>query len=126
MGGYWQGQLNATVKAKWGLNLTPVARFQSGNPYGRTFVASLNYGSATILSEPIHSHRTPNLALFDLRSEKEFTFRERFTVTGFADLYNIFNANGNQAMTVSSGASFLRPTAITAPRIARFGVKFRF
>ena len=47
-------------------------------------------------------------------------------LTGFADLYNIFNTNANQAMTTSSGASFLRPTAITPPRIARFGVKFRF
>ena len=122
----WQAKINTTYRAKWGMSLTPVARFQSGTPFGRTFVASLNYGSATILSEPIHSERTPNVALFDLRSEKDFTIRERFTLTGFADLYNIFNSNANQAMTISSGASYLRPTAITPPRIARFGVKFRF
>jgi hypothetical protein len=122
----WQGKINATVRAKWGINITPVARFQSGTPFGRTFSASLNYGSATILAEPIHSERTPNVALFDLRSEKDFRLKERFTLTGFLDLYNIFNSNANQAMTTSSGASWLRPTAITPPRIARLGVKFRF
>ena len=45
---------------------------------------------------------------------------------GFFDVYNIFNSNANQAMTTSSGASWLRPTAITPPRIARLGIKFRF
>jgi hypothetical protein len=122
----WQGKINATIRLKWGINLTPVARFQSGTPFGRTFSATLNYGSATILAEPIHSERTPNVALFDMRSEKDIRFKERFTLTGFFDVYNIFNSNANQAMTTSSGSSWLRPTAITPPRIARLGIKFRF
>ena len=58
-------------------------------------------GGAEVLGRSDIGHIAPgmcaDLALFDLRSEKEFTFRERFTVTGFADLCNIFNANGNQA-----------------------------
>jgi len=44
-------------------------------------------------------------------------------VTGFFDVYNLFNTNAEQALTTTSGSSFLRPTAITSPRIARLGVK---
>ncbi len=115
------------MRAKWGINITPVARFQSGTPFGRTFSATLNYGSATILAEPIHAERTPNVALFDLRSEKDIRFKERFTLTGFFDVYNIFNRQRRiRPTTTSSGSSWLRPTAITPPRIARLGIKFRF
>jgi len=46
---------------------------------------------------------------------------------GGSDLYyNIFNANAEQALSTSSGSSFLRPTAITPPRIARVGLKFQW
>jgi outer membrane receptor protein involved in Fe transport len=47
-------------------------------------------------------------------------------ITGFFDVYNIFNTNAEQALSTSSGSSFLRPTAITPPRIARVGVKFQW
>jgi hypothetical protein len=47
-------------------------------------------------------------------------------LTGFFDVYNIFNTNAGQDMATGSGASFLRPTAITPPRIARAGVKLEW
>jgi outer membrane receptor protein involved in Fe transport len=50
----------------------------------------------------------------------------RTRVTGFFDIYNIFNTNAEQALSTSSGSSFLRPTAITPPRIARVGLKFQW
>jgi len=122
----WQAKLNSTVKLKWGILLTPVLRVQSGIPFGRTFVASTNYGSATVLAEPFGAERTGNIPIFDLRSEKQFHIRDRFTLTGFFDLYNIFNNNTDQAVTTSSGSAFLRPSSVTPPRIARVGVKFQF
>ena len=45
---------------------------------------------------------------------------------GFLDVYNMFNTNAVQDMTVSYGANFLRPSLISGPRIARFGVRFEF
>jgi hypothetical protein len=106
--------------------MTPIVRAQSGVPFGRTFVSSLNYGSTTILSEPFGKERTSNIGLFDVRTEKQFHVGERILLTGFLDVYNIFNTNAEQAVATSSGSSFLRPSAITAPRIARIGVKFQF
>jgi len=121
----WQGKINASVRLPFDLRVTPIFRHQSGTPFGRTFVATLNYGNATILSEPFSAERTPNINVLDVRSEKAFAVN-RSRVVGFFDVYNIFNTNAEQALSVSSGSSFQRPTAITPPRIARVGVKLQW
>ncbi len=121
----WQGKINATIRLPGELRVTPVYRHQSGIPFGRTFVAQLNYGNATILAEPYGAERTPNLNLVDLRSEKVFVIKTA-RVTGFFDVYNIFNSNAEQDLTKSSGSAFLRPVAITPPRIARIGAKLQW
>jgi hypothetical protein len=66
------------------------------------------------------------MALFDIRTEKQFRFKERYVATGFFDAYNIFNTNSVQALTAASGPSFLTPSNITPPRIMRIGLKFQF
>jgi outer membrane receptor protein involved in Fe transport len=121
----WQGKINATVRLPRDLRVTPIFRHQSGTPFGRTFVATLNYGNATILAEPFNAERTPNVNVFDVRSEKAFRANQG-RIVGFFDVYNIFNSNAEQALSVSSGSSFLRPTAITPPRIARVGLKVQW
>jgi hypothetical protein len=118
----WQGKIHATLNLKWSWRVTPIVRHQSGTPFGRTFVTTLNYGNATVLAEPFDAQRTPNITVFDVRTEKAVTVRGG-RVVGFFDLYNIFNTNAEQALSVSSGSSWLRPTAITPPRILRVGVK---
>ena len=42
------------------------------------------------------------------------------------DVYNVFNTNAEQALTTSSGSAFLRPVAITPPRVARIGLKLQW
>lgn len=121
----WQGKINATVRLPGDLRVTPVYRHQSGTPFGRTFVTALNYGNATVLAEPFNSERTPNLNIVDVRSEKVFRVRSG-RITGFFDVYNIFNSNREQDLTKSSGSAFLRPVAITPPRIARIGLKLQW
>ena len=121
----WQGKINATVKLFAGVRLTPIYRHQSGTPFGRTFVTALNYGNATVLAEPFNTERTPNVNVFDIRSEKVFTVA-RSRITGFFDVYNLFNTNAEQDLTKSSGSAFLRPVAITPPRVARIGAKLQW
>jgi outer membrane receptor protein involved in Fe transport len=122
----WQAKLNSTIMLPWGVHLTPVVRIQSGVPFGRTFYVPLSYGYAGIQAETYHAERTATVAPIDLRAEKQFTIHERYKLTGFFDVYNISNTNAEQAVSTTTGSSFLYPSAITPPRIARVGVKFEF
>ena len=67
--------------------------------------------------------RMPNVNVFDVRTEKAFR-AGLGRVTAFFDVYNVFNTNAEQELTTTAGASWLRPVAITPPRIARVGVRF--
>jgi len=119
----WQGKALNTFELPWDLRLVSVVRSQSGTQYARTFTTRLNYGNATIRAEDANIHRTATITIFDFRSEKKIRLTGR-TLTGFFDIYNIFNTNAEQAIAITSGATFLRPSAITSPRIARVGVRF--
>ena len=118
----WQAKLNATLTLPGAFRVVPVIRSQSGQPFARTFVRTLNYGNATIKAQPITANRTPTITLVDLRTEKAFGVG-RARVIGFLDLYNAFNTNAAQTLTTSSGGSWLRPTAITGPRALRIGAR---
>lgn len=119
----WQGKIHATLRMPWDVRVTPTVRHQAGAPYGRTFTQALNWGNATVRVEPIDARRMPNVTVMDVRTEKALVLKAG-RIVGFFDVYNIFNTNAEQEITTTSGASFLRPVAITAPRIARLGIKF--
>ncbi len=121
----WQAKLHGTMRLPLGLRLVPVLRYQSGQPFARTFVQRLNYGNATIKAEPLTANRTPDIFLCDVRTEKAFPIKA-VRVMGFVDVYNIFNTNAEQTLTTSSGASWLRPTAITGPRMLRIGARLEW
>jgi hypothetical protein len=121
----WQAKVNGTISLPLGFLVVPVVRHQSGTPFARTFVRTLTYGNATVKAEPIAANRTPNITLVDVRMEKTFRVG-RTRVMGFFDLYNLFNTNAPQTLTTSSGSSWLRPTAITGPRILRIGARMEW
>jgi hypothetical protein len=122
----WTAKLSGTFDLPFGIRLSPAIRLQSGVPFARTFQARLNYNSAvTIQAEPFAAERLPNINILDLRTQKIFKI-SRTTFGLFFDVYNITNTNTDQLTTTTSGSAFLRPTVITAPRIARIGLKFNF
>jgi hypothetical protein len=122
--GLWSAKINGTIEARWGLRLTPAIRMQSGQPYGRTFVASMNYGSQTFLAEPFAARRQDNIVLVDTRVEKLFRVAKRQTLSVFVDGYNLTNTNAAANINWVSGRTFLNPTTIVPPRLWRFGAKF--
>jgi hypothetical protein len=122
----WQAKLHGTWDTPWwGIKVTPILRHQSGQPYGRTFQFGFNYGTQRVLAEPLGTRRQDNITLLDLRLEKVIRFG-RTSVSGFFDVFNMFNGNAEQNITWSSGSSFLRPSNIVPPRLARFGAKFEW
>jgi hypothetical protein len=117
----WSARIFGTYEAPWGVRLTPYLRHQSGQPFGRTFTTTLNYGNVRILAEPIGTRRMDNVTIADIRVEKGIRlFGSR--IAGFVDLFNLLNSNPEQTTSWSSG-TFLRPLSIVPPRIARLGIK---
>ncbi len=119
----WSLKLNGTWNAPLGLKISPMLRFQAGQNYGRTFSATMNFGTVRIAAEPLESHRQRDIAVTDIRIEKPISVGRNITIGPFLDVYNIFNQNPEQNITWASGSSFLRPTAIVPPRVARIGAK---
>jgi len=118
----WAAKLHGTYEAPWDVRVTPYVRYQSGQPFGRTFTTSLNYGNVRILAEPIDTRRMDNITIIDMRVEKRVRLSGSRRVAGFVDVFNLLNSNPEQTTSWSSG-TLLRPLSIVAPRIARVGMK---
>jgi hypothetical protein len=119
----WALKLNGSYDGPLSLRFSPTYRYQSGQPFGRTFAATLNYGSQRILVEPFDSQRQDPVNLLDLRVERSFVVLGQ-KLTGLLDVYNITNANTEQNVNWNSGTTYLFPSNIIGPRIVRLGVKF--
>ncbi len=122
----WSLKLHGTYEGPWGLKVSPMLRHQSGQNFGRTFTAVMNYGTIRVPAEPINTNRQDNVSIVDFRAEKVFRLDATLTVSPFIDLYNVLNANPVQNMTWASGTSYLRPTNIVPPRVARLGAKINW
>ena len=126
----WAAKINGTYQAKYGIQITPSLRNQSGQPYGRTISAGttngINYGTARILVEPIDTHRQDNMTIIDVRVEKSFKLAAAARLSVFMDGYNLTNSNAATNINWSAGATYLTPSTIIPPRLARFGAKFDF
>jgi hypothetical protein len=125
-------------------NLAANFRTQTGEPVTRTLrVSGLNQGVVTVNAEPLGSYRLDPLTTVDLRLSKIFRLQGRQELEANFDVYNLTNANtvwavrtltgrinlryaGDPAGQVINQQQFLSPTNILAPRIARFGVTYRF
>jgi hypothetical protein len=106
----------------------------------------LNVGTQYVPLAPYGSYRDPNLYVFDLRFQKTFKLRERYRMSLYFDLFNLFNSNtANVVSPVVAQKStvvnvvgnsvygqkelyegFLSPTTILPPRIFRVGARFSF
>jgi hypothetical protein len=132
-----------TYQAKWGVIISPIFRFQLGPQLAREVVVTgLRIGTITVPVDPVGSYRQENLAIFDTRIEKQFTFKDRYKIGVFFDAFNINNSNaaqpsggednvtGTKTTTVNGQKvtyqRFLAPLSVISPRIVRLGVKFSF
>jgi hypothetical protein len=133
-------RVSGTYKAPWGLTITPIYRFQLGQPLQQVVpITGLRQGTLTLPLGPIDEFRTQNISIFDTRIEKYITFKEKFKVGLFFDAFNILNNNADQTQDNTIGTKtttvagqllsyqrFLSAQTITPPRIFRVGAKFTF
>ena len=120
----WNAKVHAVIPGPWHMQFSPLVRAQAGQPFGRTFVAALNYGSQRVLAEPLGTQTQDIVAIVDARVERIFTLSARSKISAQLDFYNLLNSNPEDFITWGSGSSYLRPSSVIPPRIVRFGVKF--
>ncbi len=132
-------KLFGTYQAPWGINISPVYRFQQGDPIPRRVSVGTNGGTIIMLVEPKDRYRETNIAIFDTRLEKQINLGGAKRLGLFFDAYNINNSHafqtqdsitGLRTITVDGVKSqvprFLYPTVVISPRIYKFGFRFSF
>ncbi|HUA85055.1 MAG TPA: TonB-dependent receptor [Bryobacteraceae bacterium] len=143
----WTAHVDGMYQAPWGIEISPVLRMQQGLPLNEAYpITNLNIGTIYIPLSPYATYRDPNMYDFDLGFQKTFTFHERYRLSAFFDLYNVFNANMAQSETSVLGTrsatvnvvgnplfgqtfqyeAFQSPTGILPPRIFKIGARFSF
>ncbi|MGH9347772.1 MAG: hypothetical protein ACRD26_10955, partial [Vicinamibacterales bacterium] len=131
----WNLKMTASYDAPGGIRISPVLRHQSGSNFARTvsvpssaaaafgaFYAPVN--AAGIYAEPADANREDNVWVFDTRVEKTLNFTGTVKLRAFLDLFNLTNSHAAETITRATGANYLRPSAILAPRTARVGFRF--
>ncbi len=104
-------------------------RAQSGLPGQRTESFSsplLLQGAVTLRMEPFGTERGPMISLTNVKVAKNFTFKERWKYQINFQVFNIFNTSDATSTSYLTGATFLHPTGIVSPRVARIGMQFSF
>jgi hypothetical protein len=124
------------LKALWtyrvdvwgGVNVSGVARFQSGRPWARA-IGGLP-PQAKLLSvfvEPRATRQMPALNRIDLRIDKTFgRVRAAGRIGMFADVFNVVNQGVPLNVNSTSGPNFGLPTNWIEPRSLRAGVRLMF
>ncbi len=127
----WTFKLFGTYQGPWGVNISPVLRHQSGANFAREISipasaapAGVFFPGITYYADEPMDHREDNIWVFDVRAEKTLNVTNRIRLRWFFDLFNITNSHASETVAHTTGASYLRPTAILAPRTARVGVRF--
>ncbi|MGQ0732871.1 MAG: carboxypeptidase regulatory-like domain-containing protein [Acidobacteriota bacterium] len=135
----WSWKANGTWQAPFGLVVTPAVRYQAGDSLARLVQITLRTGTFNYRAEREGDYREDSIWLFDTRLEKRLRFANNRSLGLFFDAYNMGNSNAAEVQddivgrrtTTVGGASvnyqrFLRPTAVLAPRVFRFGLKLGF
>jgi hypothetical protein len=130
------GQVSGFTTVLW--PISPTARYPADctcpNP-GGLVDAGLTQGAETIALIAPGSRFTPRLSQLDIGARKVFHIREKFTIMGEAQFFNVTNSNAVLTESYTLGTSvkpYLAggpggvPTAVLNPRMMRLNLQFKF
>jgi len=129
-------KLGGTYELPW--HFTTSANFQhyTGYPIQPTLVFTdtrplanreLKQGSETIALQPAGTSRLPSVNLLGLRISRPFNVWEsRLTVEPLVDFLNIGNTHTVVSEVTSFGSSYLKPSDLLHPFVAKFGLRVKF
>ena len=117
----WLARVSGIYSLPAQINLSANFDHRSGLPTARQVLlrGGVTIPSITLNADPLGSLRLPNTNVLDVRADKSFSLFNKHRLTVRANVFNVLNANAVTALTVLSGANYLRPTAILS-RIVEF------
>ena len=80
--------------------------------------------NTTVYATQFNANTQDNLAVFDARVEKTVNLPGNTKVRLFLDGFNLLNSYAADVIVQATGATYLQPTGIIAPRTARVGFRF--
>lgn len=124
----WNARLSGAYRLPVDVTVSANFDHRSGTPQARQvlFRGGRQIPTIVLNVEPVGSIRLPNINITDIRAEKVIRLPANDRLMLRVTLYNALNANPVTARTVRSGPDFLRPTAITLPRIVEFSGSYSF
>ena len=125
----WVAKLSGMYQLPWGINFAGTVNARQGFPFIPNLISPNRpngLGTVRVMVEPYATSRYDNLALVDLKAEKQFTI-SKARVNASVDVFNVTNANTVLArVTTQNAATANRVTEVTGPRVLRFGLRFTF
>jgi outer membrane receptor protein involved in Fe transport len=128
-------RLSGTYQIPGEINLAGSLVSNAGYPYvstysvTRAFAATagvnLTRASQTVLLSERGDERLPTMTLVDFSVSRAFRFGPRRIVPRF-DVFNLTNAATADAINNGVGSTYLIPTSIVAPRIAKVALSIQF
>ena len=125
----WEARASGIYNLPWGVVVSGFYRAQSGIPGQRTESFSsplLLQGAATLRMEPFGAERGPMISITNVKVAKNLKLREWLSYQINFEFYNVFNTSDATSTSYLTGATFLHPTGIVSPRVARIGMQFTF
>lgn len=124
----WLGRVSGAYIFPLDIQFSANFEHRSGDPWARqvSFTGGRTIPQIRLRVEPIGARRLPNLNILNLRVEKSFRLSGAHRVALRANIYNTLNINTETAVTPLSGPNFLRPSAITPPRLVELGMTYSF
>ena len=125
----WEARASGLYNLPWGFEVSGFYRAQSGLPGQRTesFASPLLLqGNVTLRMEPFGTQRGPMISLTNVKVAKNFSLGESRRLQFNFQVFNIFNTSDATSTSYLTGATYLHPTGIVSPRVARVGMEFAF
>jgi hypothetical protein len=93
---------------------------------GRNLSSGANGTTTVELMEPKQTYREGRFNIVSLSMSRTFRFAKGLRVVPKIDLFNMFNSNTIQLMTVRYGPAWQNITGILPPRVVKLGVRVDF
>ena len=128
----WALRVSGGYQLPWAINLSAALVANQGYPYVSTFavtralVPALVRTTQTVILTDRGDERLPNVTQLDLSLSRPFRFSGGRRFEPRFDLFNVTNSNTATSITSSVGSTYLAPTGIISPRIARVGFAVNF